>query len=119
MTWVYEQHSGRLRRDEIAGFGYSGFGAGKNNPELERVPNVGPIPTGRYRIGLPFDCQDHGPVSMHLDPLPDTATYGRVGFMIQEDSGRLPGFASRGGIVLARDLRELIGRSDDRTLEVI
>lgn len=118
--WTYEQASGRLSRDgaEVAR-GYSGHGEGKNNPALEPVANVGPIPRGRYKLGPRFDSQSHGPVCMRLEACQGTETFGRDGFLIHGDSKRAPGTASHGCIILPRLIREAIAKSGDELLEVV
>ena len=51
----YQQFSGKITSDECFStwLGYSGHGEGKNNPAMQKVPNVGPIPVGKYTIGQP------------------------------------------------------------------
>src|ERR1700752_4354059 len=42
-AWTYAQKSGELQQDgKPVATGYSGAGAGKNNPALENLPNAGP-----------------------------------------------------------------------------
>ena len=104
--------------------GYSGFGAGKDNPAMEGVQNIGPIPKGRWIIGNGFD----GPLGkpeFRLTPAPGTNTHGRSAFLIHADSSRHPGRASEGCIVCSLNARRQIGRSQklggvgDRNLWVI
>jgi hypothetical protein len=105
----------------VAGYGYSGHGEGVNNPALESVPNVGPIPAGRWTIGAAEDNSRLGPVAMPLTPVDTDATFGRGGFFIHGDSVEFAGQeeASHGCIILARDVRELIAASGDTDLAVI
>src|ERR1039457_5511435 len=80
--WTYDQLSGALGKDgQRVATGYSGFGQGKNNPDMENVPDVGPIPRGVYDIGPPHDTTTHGPHVMALTPEPGTNTLGRDGFL--------------------------------------
>lgn len=117
--WTYAQSAGEMQRDgEFICVGYSGFGAGKNNPDMESVANVGPIPRGRYQIGSPFDSETHGPVVMRLTPCDGTETFGRDGFLIHGDSVSRPGGASHGCIILPRPERLAIAGSGDTDLEV-
>lgn len=53
MPWTYQQSTGILRHDGaiVASNGYSGRGAGKNNPSMQTIANVGPIPQGTWNIG--------------------------------------------------------------------
>lgn len=118
--WTYSQSTGVLKRDaETISKGYSGFGEGKNNGAMEQVPNVGPIPRGRYEISAPYDTTTHGPYVMALAPQPGTETFGRSGFLIHGDSIENPGQASHGCIILPRVARNLIGKSCERFIDVI
>jgi hypothetical protein len=118
--WTYQQADGKLfRGDELVGQGYSGFGEGKNNPALENVADVGPIPRGRYHIGPPEDTAAHGPHVMRLSIEPGTVSFGRDGFLIHGDSCVHPGSASHGCIVVERSVRDLISGSGDSELQVV
>jgi hypothetical protein len=120
MPWKYIQSNGNLIfGGKVVATGYSGFDAGKNNPAMQSVANVGPIPTGKYSIGLPYDSEAHGPVVMRLTPEDGTDTYGRGGFLIHGDSLQHTGSASHGCIILPRPTRMEIAASEDRELEVI
>jgi hypothetical protein len=45
MSWTYKQSTGELDHNGAAiGAGYSGHGAGLNNPAMQNVHDVGPIP---------------------------------------------------------------------------
>lgn len=119
--WRYVQATGELLLDgEHAGAGYSGFGAGRNNPSAQTLSNIGPLPEGFYAIGEPTDLNGgaHGPFVLPLTPEPDTQTFGRSGFLIHGDSIGHPGTASHGCIILARVLRERIAASGDAVLYV-
>ena len=51
MAWEYDQSSGIIRvNGAYMGKGYSGTGGGRDNPDLEHVGFVGPIPRGTYDI---------------------------------------------------------------------
>ena len=119
MSWIYSQSAGTLTHNgrQVA-IGYSGHGNGKNNPALQEVPNVGPIPEGNYSIGDPRDSAKVGPFALPLDPLPGTNTFGRSAFMIHGDSIMHPGTASEGCIILLHDARQQIADSGDNQLIV-
>lgn len=121
LAWTYAQKSGKLHQDgEHVANGYSGAAEGKNNPEMQHVPNVGPIPRGDWTIcGPPIDTCDHGPCVLRLEPAADTETHGRSGFLIHGDSKTHPGTASHGCIILPRAVREEVWHSGDRDLEVV
>jgi hypothetical protein len=120
-AWTYAQRSGELQQDgENVSTAYSGAGEGKNNPALDNVPNVGPIPRGNWTIvGPPVDTHDHGPYVLRLEPAAETETHGRSGFLIHGDSKTNPGTASHGCIILPRAIREQVWHSGDRELEVV
>jgi hypothetical protein len=120
-AWTYAQHSGELQQDGTpVAAGYSGAKEGKNNPALESVPNVGPIPCGRWTItGPPVDTHDHGPYVLRLDPAAETQTHARTGFLMHGDSRANPGTASHGCIILPWAIREQVWQSGDRELLVI
>ena len=118
--WTYNQATGVLSKDgEAVGNGYSGFGEGKNNPEMQQVEDIGPIPKGTYEIGSPHDTASHGPFVMALSPAPGTEMFGRNGFLIHGDSIADPGTASHGCIILARNVRDTIAASGDDQIEVV
>ena len=111
--WMIDPNKARLAR------GYSGNGAGTNNPSMQSVHNVGPIPQGLYHINTPEDTPTHGPFVLWLTPDPGNTMFDRAGFGIHGDSIEHPGLASDGCIILSRPAREIIAKSDDETLEVV
>lgn len=116
--WSYDQSSGELRHNgAFEGTGYSGTGIGRNRPEAQRIPNTGPIPQGRYKIGQAYKHDHLGPCVMNLDPEPDTETFGRSAFRIHGDNARHD--ASEGCIILGPAIRKEIAASGDRELEVL
>jgi len=124
--WTYIQKTGELLHNgEHVAVGYSGYDNpqtgqnGKNNPDLENVPEVGPIPVGQYSIGSPEDTVTHGPFVLPLTPDAANQMFGRDGFLIHGDSVVDPGTASRGCIIMARPVRNEVATSGDRMLEVI
>ena len=120
-AWTYAQKSGELQQEgKPVATGYSGAGRGKNNPEIQNVPNVGPIPQGDWTIaGPPVDTADHGPYVLRLNPAGGTETFGRNGFLMHGDSKEHPGCAAHGCVILPRTVREQVWNSGDRELEVI
>jgi hypothetical protein len=91
-------------------YGYAGRGPGKNNPEAERLRNVGPLPRGSYLVYPPVYHPRLGPMAFLLHPVPTNAMYGRSGFLIHGDSPTKPGQASRGCIILGPAARAAIVR---------
>lgn len=119
--WKYSQLTGRMYDldGDLKGVGYSGKGKGKNNPALQEVAFVGPIPCGFYTIGAPFDSAKHGPYCLPLIPDKDNQMFGRSEFLIHGDAFDHPGAASEGCIIQARDVREMIHKSGDNRLQVV
>ena len=119
MTWNYEQSTGRISHDDAyVDTGYSGAGDGKNNPDMQDVQMVGPIPRGSYTIGAPHDTTTHGPYVLSLRPDPANEMFGRSAFLIHGDSVKSAGTASQGCVILQRSTREDIAESGDTALEV-
>lgn len=118
--WLYSQRTGELWNGEgqWLASGYSGFGSGKNNPNLEDVRNVGPIPRGLYKIGTAYDSSRVGPCAIPLEPV-DHDCHGRCDFRAHGDSRSNPGTASKGCIILPRKIRNQICDSEDKQLKVI
>jgi len=121
LAWTYAQETGELQHDGAhVATGYSGAGPGKNNPQMESVPNVGPIPQGDWTIvGPPVNTEQHGPYVLKLEPDDQTNTFGRSGFLMHGDSKESPGSASHGCVILPRAVRERVWESGDRDLEVL
>jgi hypothetical protein len=115
----YCQQTGQLLLNgKVIGVGYSGKGVGKNNPKMEQISKVGPIPTGKYTIGPAYIHPQKGPLTLNLSPN-GHFTHGRSDFLIHGDSCAHPGNASEGCIVLPRNIRNRIATSGDTLLEVV
>jgi hypothetical protein len=119
--WIYEQRTGRMTHDGLLpSRGYSGHGEGYNNPEMESVANVGPIPKGTYTIEAPIEPGGHlGPCALPLVPDSVNQMFGRQGFYIHGDNVHLNHSASDGCIILGPDARHAIKISPDRRLQVV
>jgi Protein of unknown function (DUF2778) len=119
--WTYSQKTGALlHHGEQVATGYSGFDDGKNNPDMQAIHNVGPIPQGAWMIvGPPMNTPDHGPYVLRLEPADGTNAFGRSGFLMHGDSIESPGCASHGCIIMPRNIREQVWASGDTELEVI
>lgn len=123
MNWKYQISTGELSRvngsSEVVGVGYSGNGEGKNNPAMQEVRDVGPLPCGWYKIGAPQNTTDHGPFALPLTPAPTNKMYGRSGFWMHGDSIPHPGNASLGCMIQDRAVRALVAASGADDLEVV
>lgn len=83
---IYVQRTGHMYGDdgELLFTAYSGGNKGRNkeginNPEMQEVHCVGPIPVGEYSIGAPYDDKDTGLHTMTLTPINGTNCFGRDG----------------------------------------
>lgn len=104
----------------LIGVGYSGHGAGLNNPGWTHVVAVGPLPVGTYTVGDPRDPVDHlGPIAMPLEPADDNEMFGRGGFFMHGDNAQNDHSASDGCIIMPHNVRQLVCDNDDDQLEVI
>jgi hypothetical protein len=98
--------------------GYAGGECGKrpdavNNPDMESVPQVGPLPRGIYSLGDPVEHSRLGPYAIPLIPDSENEMYGRSGFFVHGDT--IPsGNASEGCIILPRFAREALKNSGER-----
>ena len=117
--WTYKQRSGDLIKDDaLVSVGYSGHGDGFNNPDMEDVHGVGPIPRGLWKIGPWYDNYGpKGPVVARLSPV-DFNPHGRDGFLIHGDNAEANHTASDGCLILSRQIREMMRDSEDFDLTV-
>jgi hypothetical protein len=116
--WTYAQSTGALAHDgKVIGHGYSGHGDGLNNPQMESVHGVGPIPAGRWQIGK-WHNEDHlGPCVAALDAI-GFDPHGRSAFFIHGDNASANHTASDGCIILGPDLRHAIRDSGETSITV-
>jgi hypothetical protein len=109
---TYSQSTGEMRDGSgaLLGTGYAGHGSGVNNPAMQEVENVGPLPRGIYTINPPVNTTTHGPYVMWLTPDPANHMFGRCGFGIHDDERLHPGLrlASTGCIVIGQVARVAI-----------
>lgn len=120
--WVYHQLSGHLYSPDgilICSYGYSGKGVGKNNPALQHLKRVGPIPRGLYTIGIAYKHPVLGILTMNLYPYPENEMFHRGSFRIHGDSFKDPGNASNGCPVFPSWVRRQISESKDKVLQVV
>jgi lipoprotein-anchoring transpeptidase ErfK/SrfK len=87
------------RRSNIA-TGYSGNGNGLNNPNMQNVADVGPIPRGTWTIGREYNSTTGlGNHMMDLTARAGTNTYNRGLFRIHGDNSAQNHTASHGCII--------------------
>lgn len=119
--WTWHQKKGQLVNDagEVIASGYSGHGEGVNNPEMETVQAVGPIPAGKWKIERWDAHHSHlGPVVAVLVPV-DHDAHGRSAFRIHGDNSKMNHTASNGCIVLSRAAREAWRDNGGSEFEVV
>ena len=126
MNWKYEQATGKLTNPENlhAATGYSGGDAGQrpdgvNNPAMQSIRNVGPIPKGTYTFGEPVHHSHLGPFAIPLVPDPANEMYGRDSFYCHGDNFAMDDSASDGCIIMPRSVRNEMWASECHVLEVI
>lgn len=121
MSWTYQISTGEMTDPDgsLVDTGYSGKGDGLNNPDMQNVPRVGPIPIGVYTIGPAYHDPEKGPCVMRLTPDPDNEMFGRAGFLCHGDNPQANHTASEGCIIQGPITREAINASDDKTLVVV
>ena len=118
MVYQYSQSTGELtQHGTLVERGYSGFGEGKNNPEMQEVVGIGPIPQGTYIIGKAYDHAHLGPCVMNLDPVKGSETFGRSAFRLHGDNKTHD--ASHGCIIMGPATRHKVALSSDRKLVVV
>lgn len=124
LDWEFSQSTGQWTHidnqtgaRQPLGQGYSGNGAGHNNSAMQNSPNVGPIPQGTYSIGQAYHNQHTGPVTMNLNPVQNTNTFGRNLFRIHGDNATHN--ASNGCPIAPPAVRQQISNSTDRILHVV
>ena len=119
MPWEYSQHSGELRHNGIVVYdhGYSGSGYAKNQPDMEQIQEMGPIPRGTWHIGHPYDSAQVGRYAIPLSPYGHNA-HRRTDFRIHGESNSNAGNASKGCIIVPYEIRQRIIASGDFLLNV-
>lgn len=121
--WTYQQRNGRLLHDAREVWtGYAGCGEGLNNPAMQDVKGIGPLPQGLYTIGHPYAHEHLGPVCMNLTPDQHNLMFGRGDFRIHADNVHNNQSASEGCIVMPLAVRIKIAEAvtkGDAKLDVI
>lgn len=119
--WTYEQKTGKLHAPDgsLAGTGWAGQQEGYNNPDMQDVAGIGPLPRGLYTISKAYKHPHLGPVTMNLQPDPANQMFGRSLFRFHGASSSAPELSSHGCIIMPRTVRDVIAASADRTLLVV
>lgn len=124
--WKWDQSEGKLYHNgKFVSAGYSGKGRGKNNPAMQGVAGIGPLPAGQYKLTQIYDSANVGPRTIRLEPIDSNfgddrhEGTGRGAFRVHGDSIKAPGTASKGCIVLPKAVRLAMWASGDRDLTVV
>lgn len=78
---------------------------GRNNPAMQAVHNIGPLPQGWYTLDEPITHPHLGPLAFPLIPDPANEMFGRGGFFIHGASSADPLNSSEGCIIMPHDVR--------------
>jgi hypothetical protein len=105
------------------GTGYAGGNLGKNpegknNPAMQNLHNIGPLPRGFYTFAPPTENRV-GPFGIPLVPNPYNEMFGRGHFYCHGDLIGSPGSGSEGCIAIARTVRHAMWASDVHRLLVV
>lgn len=124
--WTFESRTGKLfdPSGKLVWTGYAGGNKGKNpegvnNPDMQDVPNVGPLPEGVYTFGKLFLESHLGPYAIELVPDPANDMHGRGDFFCHGDHIGAPGTASEGCIIMPRPIRERMFKGVERQIRVV
>ena len=93
--WILKQSTGQLYDNtlKLIGTGWAGHGAGFNNPTMQNVEGVGPLPCGLYKKGTAINDPKMGPLTIPLIPDENNVMFGRSGFFMH---GHTPTYTSDG-----------------------
>lgn len=124
MSFQFKQSTGEFFQDgTLLAMAYSGHGDGVNNPTVQNIRMVGPIPRGRYTIQPAYVHEHLGPLAMPLVPYSSNEMFMRDGFFIHGDNSKGDRSASEGCIILPHDARVVVARAaltgGNNVLEVI
>ena len=109
MNVAYDPSTGHITDEagNLLAIGWAGNGEGKNNPAMQNVHNVGPLPYGLYEVAEWEHFHNglgHDVVALHQI---EGETYGRDGFFIHGPAinSEHYGQESKGCIVVPREGR--------------
>ena len=125
--YTFQISTGKLSHNgALLGTGWAGHDAGRNNVDMQNVPDIGPLPCGKYKIGKAYHHPKLGPFTMDLTPDPANEMYGRSLFRMHGAAADNPATpinefleSSHGCIIQMRPVREKVDEGSDRDLEVV
>lgn len=122
--WRYRQSTGEMfdPSGTRAAVGYAGGNCGKNpegrnNPAMQNVKSIGPLPQGIYTFDEPILQSHLGPFAIPLIPDPANKMFGRSDFFCHGDTTP-SGNASEGCIIMPRAIRNAMWDSPEHQIEV-
>ena len=122
--WTFEQRTGKAidPSGKLVATGYAGGNCGKNqegknNPDMQNVKSIGPLPRGIYTLRTPVDHTHLGPFAIPLIPDVTNEMFGRGDFYVHGDTTP-SGNASEGCVILPRWVRNLMW-SSGKQLQVV
>ena len=125
-NWTFEQRTGKLYdpQGNCVATGYAGGNEGKNpegknNPDMQDKPCIGPLPEGMYTLETPIMQSHLGPFAIPLEPDSGNTMFGRGYFYVHGDTIASPGSASEGCIIMDRTTRNMMWESSDHRLKVV
>jgi Tlde1 domain len=126
-VWTYEQSTGLMSYPDgmMLAKGYAGGNEGRmpegvNNPAMQDVSCVGPLPRGKYTMSCMIKHHPRlGPYAIELVGDAENESFGRSGFFIHGDRSDKVESASEGCIIMPRVAREIMWKSKDHRVEVI
>lgn len=126
MIYTYEQCSGKLfdGSGEFIGVGYAGGNCGKNpegvnNPAMQEMRSVGPLPQGLYSLGAVVEGSHLGVFAIPLMPDPANEMFGRSAFYCHGDNKLGNQSASEGCIIMPPSIRRMIYAGIDSKIRVV
>ena len=127
MSWSYRQDKGMMFKPDgtlLYADGYAGGNKGQNpeginNPLMQFVKDVGPLPQGKYTMGTPVEGTQLGKLAIPLYADLGNDMGGREGFYIHGDLVDGPPLSASDGCIIApHDARVTMAASDDKVVEV-
>ena len=124
---IYSQSTGIWTMPNGTTFqGWAGNTTGMNNPAMQNVKDVGPLPQGFYTIGPWQDGIMYGPSFARLGPFitrltpdPENEMFGRNDFCCHGANAANQSMSSDGCIIQNRPAREAIASSGENRLQVV
>ena len=109
MNLNWSQSRGSMTTDDgrLIAVGFAGNHDGRNNPDMQSVHDVGPLPQGVYRVGAWGPHAELGQLSAPLTQIAGE-TYGRSGFYIHGPGGADPSQCSKGCVVIEHSQRLVV-----------